>query len=81
MEAVGRFAQATGDEPAGGAATAEALGATAGALIVTAAVVLLIAGHRSGRIGWLARLAAAAERATAMPVWAPSRRCCWASRC
>ncbi|MGH2802660.1 MAG: hypothetical protein ACRDL4_06395, partial [Thermoleophilaceae bacterium] len=56
--------------PAGGAAAAEAIGATAGAVVVTAAIAFLIAGHRSGRIGWLARLAAATERATAMPVWA-----------
>jgi hypothetical protein len=64
------LAQATGDEPAGGAAAAEAIGATVGALVVTCAMALLIAGHRSGRISWLSRLAAGAERATAMPVWA-----------
>jgi hypothetical protein len=64
------FAQATGDEPAGGAAAVEAIGASVGALIVTTAIVLLIAGHRGGRIAWLARAAAAAERATSMPVWA-----------
>jgi hypothetical protein len=62
--------QATGDEPAGGAAVGEAVGATVGALVVTIAIGLLIAGHRSGRISLLGRVAALAERATAMPVWA-----------
>ena len=64
------LAQATGDEPAGGAAAAEAIGATLGAIAATAAIALLIAGHRSGRTGWLASLAARAQRATAMPIWA-----------
>ncbi|MGH2804606.1 MAG: hypothetical protein ACRDL4_16415, partial [Thermoleophilaceae bacterium] len=62
MDTLTFVAQATGDEPAGGAAAAEAIGATAGAVVVTAAIAFLIAGHRSGRIGWLARLAAATER-------------------
>ena len=70
MNTLTLLAQATGDEPAGGAAAGEAIGATAGALVVTVAIGLLIAGHRSGRITWLARVAAGAERATAMPVWA-----------
>ena len=70
MNTLTLLAQATGDEPAGGAAAGEAIGATAGALVVTVAIGLLIAGHRSGRISWLARVAGAAERATAMPVWA-----------
>lgn len=70
MHTLTLLAQATGDEPAGGAAAAEAVGATIGAVVVTAAMALLIGGHRSGRIGWLSRLAARAERATALPVWA-----------
>jgi hypothetical protein len=70
MDTMTLVAQATGDEPAGGAAVGEAIGATAGALVVTAAIAFLIAGHRSGRITWLARVARAAERATAMPIWA-----------
>ena len=64
------LAQATGDEPAGGAATAEALGATAGALVATALVALLIAGHRNGRIGFLGRASRWAERQTGLPGWA-----------
>jgi hypothetical protein len=64
------FAQSTGKEPAGGAAIGEAIGATAGALVATALVAYLIAGHRSGRIKLLARVASWAERHTALPAWA-----------
>ncbi|HYP48444.1 MAG TPA: hypothetical protein VEQ61_07365, partial [Thermoleophilaceae bacterium] len=61
---------ATGDEPAGGAAAAEAIGATAGAIVVTALLALLIAGHRSGRLRLLERLSAQAERTSGLPRWA-----------
>jgi hypothetical protein len=64
------LAQATGDEPAGGAAAAEAIGATVGALVVTAVIALVVAGHRSGRVRFLARLASVAERQTGLPGWA-----------
>ena len=64
------IAQSTGQEPAGGAAIGEAVGATAGALIATALIIWLIAGHRSGRIAWLARFATFAERHTGLPAWA-----------
>jgi hypothetical protein len=64
------LAQATGDEPAGGAAIGEAIGATAGALVATAAIAVLIAGHRSGRITLLGRAAALSERLTGVPGWA-----------
>jgi hypothetical protein len=64
------LAQATGDEPAGGAAAGEAIGATVGALVATGGIAFLIAGHRSGRIAWLGRLAAASERVTGLPGWA-----------
>jgi hypothetical protein len=64
------IAQATGDEPAGGAAIGEAIGATAGAAIATAAIAVLIAGHRSGRIALLGRLARFSERVTGLPAWA-----------
>jgi hypothetical protein len=62
--------QATGNEPAGGAALGEALGATAGAMLATAALAVLIAGHRNGRIGWLGRASRVAERASGLPAWA-----------
>jgi hypothetical protein len=61
---------ASGSEPAGGAAAGEAIGATLGALVATALVVLLIAGHRSGRIKLLANAARLSERATGLPGWA-----------
>jgi hypothetical protein len=70
MNALGYVAQATGEEPAGGAAIGEAIGATAGALVATALIAVLIAGHRSGRIKLLGRVAAAAERHTGLPAWA-----------
>jgi hypothetical protein len=62
--------QATGTQPAGGAALGEALGATAGAMVATAAMAVLIAGHRNGRIGWLGRASRVAERASGLPAWA-----------
>ena len=61
---------ATGNEPAGGAATKEAVGATAAALVVTALIAVLISGHRSGRIQVLGRLSAYFERQTGLPGWA-----------
>jgi hypothetical protein len=70
METVTLVGQAAGDEPAGGAAVGEALGATAGAIVATAAIAVLIAGHRSGRIGLLDRLARLSARATGLPAWA-----------
>src|SRR5215212_8066560 len=64
------FAQSTGEEPAGGAAIGEAIGATAGAVVATAFVAYLIAGHRSGRVKLVGRFAEFAERHTALPAWA-----------
>jgi hypothetical protein len=64
------FAQSTGQEPAGGAAIGEAIGATAGALVVTALIALVIAGHRSGRLTILDRAGRFAERQTGLPAWA-----------
>jgi hypothetical protein len=70
MDRLTLFAQATGDEPAGGAAIGEAIGATAGAAVATAAIAVLIAGHRSGRIKLLSRAAALTERVSGLPGWA-----------
>src|SRR5688572_27302057 len=64
------YAQSTGNEPAGGAAIGEAIGATAGALIATALVVVLIRGHRNGSIGALNSFGTWAERQTGLPAWA-----------
>lgn len=55
--------------PAGGAALDQVILATAAALLLTAGLVALGAGHRSGRLPHLGRLAAFAERASGMPGW------------
>src|ERR687896_1938429 len=70
MDRLTLLEQATGDEPAGGAALGEAIGATAGAAVATAAIAMLIAGHRSGRIKLLSRAAAFSERVSGLPGWA-----------
>jgi hypothetical protein len=70
MSAGPAYAQSTGQEPAGGAAIGEAVGATAGALIATALVVVLIRGHRNGSIGTLNSFGKWAERHTGLPAWA-----------
>jgi hypothetical protein len=64
------FAQSTGQEPAGGAAIGEAIGATAAALVATILVILLIRGHRNGSIGTLNSIGTWAERHTGLPAWA-----------
>lgn len=61
---------AQGSERAGGAATGEIVIATAGALAVTALLLVLGIGHRTRKIGVLGRAAAVAERATGVPGWA-----------
>jgi hypothetical protein len=70
MNTLTLVAQATGSEPAGGAALGEAIGATAGATIATALVAWLIAGHRSGKIAWLSRVSRATARVSGLPEWA-----------
>src|SRR5918999_605028 len=70
MDRLTLLAQAIGDEPAGGAALGEAVGAPAGAALATAAIAMLIAGHRSGRIKLLGRAAAFTERVSGLPGWA-----------
>jgi hypothetical protein len=70
MAAGPAYAQSTGQEPAGGAAIGEAIGATAGALVATALIALLIVRHRGGRTGLLERFGAWSERQTGLPAWA-----------
>jgi hypothetical protein len=55
--------------PAGGAEIAQIVIATAAATIVTAALLFLGLGHRTGRVKILQRLADFSERATGMPGW------------
>ena len=56
--------------PAGGAAVGEAIIATAGALVITAAMLAVVIGHRSGKLPQVGRLAAFAERSSGIPGWA-----------
>ena len=61
---------AASDPPAGGAAIGQVIGATLGALVATAGLLWIITAHRSGRIAWVGRLAAYAERVNGLPGWA-----------
>src|SRR5690348_13779760 len=56
--------------PAGGAAIGQVVIATAVATLATLGMLALALGHRSGRIAWIGRLAARAERSTGLPGWA-----------
>jgi hypothetical protein len=70
QHAIASLVIAGGARPAGGADTAEVVLATAGSLAVAVAMVVVLAGHRSGRLRGLARLAAFAERRSGIPGWA-----------
>jgi hypothetical protein len=66
-------AQSQGGEkadPAGGAAIGEVVLATAMAAVVTAIALIAVIGHRSGRVKFVGRAAAYAERMTGVPGWA-----------
>ncbi len=56
--------------PAGGAELGQVLIASIAAIVITAALLYLGFGHRSGRVKLLDRLAAFAERASGIPGWA-----------
>ena len=62
--------EATRAAPAGGAATSEVIGATAGAVVATAILLAVVIGHRTGRITLLRRAADRASRVTGLPPWA-----------
>jgi hypothetical protein len=55
--------------PAGGAATQDIVLATGGAMILTTFVVVVGVLYRSGKVGWLQRLAAYSERQWGVPAW------------
>jgi hypothetical protein len=57
-------------DPAGGAAVGEVLLATAMALVVTGVALIVVVGHRSGRVAFVGKLAAYSERVTGVPGWA-----------
>ncbi len=48
----------------------ETIAATAGALVISAAMIAIVAGHRSGRLPQVGRIAAFAERSSGIPGWA-----------
>ena len=54
---------------AGGAAAGESIAATVGALVITAAMFGIVAGHRSGRLPQVERLSRFAERSSGIPGW------------
>ncbi|HEV2813627.1 MAG TPA: hypothetical protein VGW10_10270, partial [Solirubrobacteraceae bacterium] len=57
-------------EPAGGAALDQVVIATGGATVVTAVLLWLLAGHRSGRVQLLGRVADRAAKTARLPAWA-----------
>ena len=57
-------------QPAGGAAIGEIIIATAGAGIVTAALLFLGLGHRSGKVALLGNVAGWSQRISGLPGWA-----------
>jgi hypothetical protein len=65
-------AQVSGDkaDPAGGAAIGEVIIATGLAAVVTGLALVVVLGHRSGRIPQVGRVAAYAERVSGVPGWA-----------
>src|SRR3954464_1556148 len=55
--------------PAGGAATQDIVLATGGAMVLTTLVVVTGVLYRSGKVGWLQRLAGFSERQWGLPAW------------
>src|SRR4051794_30948730 len=55
--------------PAGGAATQDIVLATGGAMILTTLVVVTGVLYRSGKVGWLQKLAGFSERQWGVPAW------------
>jgi hypothetical protein len=70
MTRISLFSLFAASEPAGGAAVGQIVIATTGALVVTALLLWLGMGHRSGKVPWLGRFAAFAERVSGLPGWA-----------
>jgi hypothetical protein len=64
------FAAAAQAAPSGGAALDQVAIATGAATLLTAAMLVLAVGHRTGRVRWIGRLAGFGERMTGLPGWA-----------
>jgi hypothetical protein len=60
---------AASSQPAGGAAIGEIVTATVAALVITAALLILGVGHRTGRVALLGRAADRLERLSGLPGW------------
>ncbi|MDX6616856.1 MAG: hypothetical protein QOD60_1947 [Solirubrobacterales bacterium] len=60
----------TSAPPAGGAAIGQVIGASVAGMIVTGFLLVLGIGHRTGRLDWLGRAGAYAERRLDLPAWA-----------
>src|SRR4051794_655480 len=60
---------AAASNPAGGAAMQDIVLATAGAMILTTFVVVLGVLYRSGKVGWLHKVADFSERQWGLPAW------------
>jgi hypothetical protein len=67
--AVAPSALAAKSTPAGGAEISQVIIATTGALIATAGLLAIVAGHRSGRLVPMKKLVAFSERVSGMPAW------------
>jgi hypothetical protein len=63
-------AAASEPPPAGGGSTGQVVLGTIGAALATAAMLFVVAGHRSGRLKAVGRLAAFSERVSGLPGWA-----------
>src|SRR3954471_16297103 len=63
------LASSASTPPARGAAIGQVIGATLGMTVITAGVLALIAGHRSGRVKFLGRWADASGRLTGVASW------------
>src|SRR5437763_6180162 len=70
LAAVPAAADAGSTPPAGGSAIGQVIGATLGAGVVTAGLLALAAGHRSGRVRFLGRAARWCSRAFGLAPWA-----------
>ena len=69
MASIEPFVAQAQQPPAGGAAISEIVIATVGAGLLTAAMVAIVLGHRTGRLPQIGRLAAFAERSFGIPGW------------
>ena len=61
-------------EPAGGAELGQIIIANVFAVAGCALLAWLVLGHRSGKLPYLERAGAAAEKATGLPAWSPRSR-------